>query len=73
MFFRRSLHCQQRGDRGNLARPTSSSTTGGASAVWESTPNRFFPYASGAKDTTIHFVYFNDTKPTGGQHSSRRP
>ncbi|MDZ7290586.1 MAG: T9SS type A sorting domain-containing protein [candidate division KSB1 bacterium] len=38
----------------------------GTSPVWESTPNRFFTY-SGAKDTTIHWVYFNNQKPTGGK------
>ena len=35
------------------------------SVVWESTPNRFFQY-SGAKDTTIHWAYFNNQRPTGG-------
>jgi hypothetical protein len=33
--------------------------------AWESTPNRVFTY-SGAKDTTIHWAYFNDQKPSGG-------
>ena len=33
-------------------------------AVWESTANRVFSY-SGAKDTTIHWAYFNDQPPTG--------
>ena len=34
--------------------------------VWESTANRVFSY-SGAKDTTIHWAYFNDQPPTGAE------
>ncbi len=37
----------------------------GATAIWESTSDRTFKY-SAAKDTTIHWAYFNNTKPTGG-------
>jgi hypothetical protein len=37
----------------------------GTSLSWESTPNRVYTY-SGAKDTTIHWAYFNNQKPTGG-------
>ena len=37
----------------------------GTSLSWESTPNRFYTYV-GASDTTIHWVYFNNQKPTGG-------
>ncbi|MBN1780168.1 T9SS type A sorting domain-containing protein [bacterium] len=37
----------------------------GGSAVWESTPNRFFQY-SAPVDTTILWSYFNNQKPTGG-------
>jgi hypothetical protein len=37
----------------------------GTSPVWESTPDRVYTY-SGAKDTTIHWAYFNNQKPTGG-------
>ncbi|NUO80118.1 T9SS type A sorting domain-containing protein [candidate division KSB1 bacterium] len=37
----------------------------GANLNWESTPNRFFTYTV-AKDTTIHWVYFNNQKPSGG-------
>jgi hypothetical protein len=37
----------------------------GGSAIWESTSDRKFKYST-AKDTTIHWAYFNNTKPTGG-------
>lgn len=35
------------------------------SEVWESIDNRYFQY-SAAKDTTIHWAYFNDQAPSGG-------
>ncbi|HNW58455.1 MAG TPA: T9SS type A sorting domain-containing protein [bacterium] len=37
----------------------------GSTAVWESTPNRYFQYKT-ANDTTIHWAYFNNTRPSGG-------
>jgi len=39
--------------------------TKGGSVIWESVSNRSFQYTS-AEDTTIHWVYFNNQKPTGG-------
>jgi hypothetical protein len=33
--------------------------------VWEKTSDRIFNYAA-ARDTTIHWAYFNNQKPTGG-------
>ena len=35
------------------------------SVVWESIDNRYFQYTA-AKDTTIHWAYFNNQRPTGG-------
>jgi hypothetical protein len=39
------------------------------SVIWESTPDRTFPYTSGlvnvTQDTTIHWVYYNNRRPTG--------
>ncbi|MBN2011666.1 T9SS type A sorting domain-containing protein [candidate division KSB1 bacterium] len=35
------------------------------SEVWETTDNRYFQYLA-AKDTTIHWSYFNNQKPSGG-------
>jgi len=36
----------------------------GSTAVWESTSDRTFTYKT-ANDTTIHWAYFNNLKPTG--------